>query len=184
LNRRSLLQLFSESACFLELPQQHLYPSTKKPFKHFRLEGLHPVCLALICLLPKLYPDAELWRSVKAGLLASPPFQQPSHSDQSKQWHNITKRVPFSFRTKKAGSQRRDHSRFSRDSLLSSYVHLNNMGGFTIKCAFYQEKNKRCRQIGFLVCGRWERGSKDYRRKLLNNELRWLNTEQSRIVRF
>jgi len=28
-------------------------------------------------------------------------------------------------------------------------VHLNNIGGFTIKSAFYQEKNKRSRQIGF-----------------------------------
>jgi hypothetical protein len=142
LNCRCLLQPFSESACFLEFPEQHLYASTKKPFKRFRLEGLHPVCLALICLSPKLCPDAELWRSVKAGLLASPPFQQPSRPDQSKQWHMVTKRVPFSFRTKKAGSQRRDHSRFSRDSLLSSFEHLNNYVALLLNLLFSKRKIK------------------------------------------
>jgi hypothetical protein len=60
LNCRCLLQLSPESAGFLEFSEPHWYPLTKKPFKRFRLEGLHPVCLALICHLPKLCPDAEL----------------------------------------------------------------------------------------------------------------------------
>jgi hypothetical protein len=53
-----------------------------------------------------------------AGLLAHPPFQQPSHSESLKQWQHHAERVPFSNK-KRAGLQRRARSRFSRDSLLS-----------------------------------------------------------------
>jgi hypothetical protein len=33
--------------------------------------------------------------NIKAGLLAPPPFQQPSHYDQSKQWRIEAERVPL-----------------------------------------------------------------------------------------
>ena len=42
--------------------------------------------------------SAKVTPHIQAGLLTSPPFQQPSHPDVSKQWHAMAKRVPFSKR--------------------------------------------------------------------------------------
>jgi hypothetical protein len=70
----------------------------KKPFKRIMLEGLHPVFLTLFYRLPHLRLPAEIQQIGKAGLLAPPPFQQPSHPDRSKQWHSQLK--GFSFRPK------------------------------------------------------------------------------------
>ena len=43
-------------------------------------------------------PYAGLRQITKAGLLAYPPSRQPSHPDESKQWHPVAKRVLFSSR--------------------------------------------------------------------------------------
>jgi hypothetical protein len=53
---------------------------------------------------------------VKAGLLASLPNQRPSRPVYTEQWHTEAEWVPFS--PKRAGLQRRDRSRFTRDSHL------------------------------------------------------------------
>jgi hypothetical protein len=117
LGRRRLLEFGMQLAMFLNFRRRHMRFSTKKPFKLGRLEGLHPVYLALMSCFANFCPNAESWQQAKAGLLASPPFQRPSHPNQLKQWHRVAGRVPFSLCPKKAGLQRRDHSRFSRDSL-------------------------------------------------------------------
>jgi hypothetical protein len=65
----------------------------QKPFKPFGLKGctqfLGPYCYT--------YPlfTAELMQAAEAGLLAPPPYWQPSHFDRSKQWHSVAKRVLF-----------------------------------------------------------------------------------------
>jgi len=84
----------------------------KKPFKRLLPEGLHPVYLALV-LIARSLSHAELRQIGKAGLLAPPPFQQPSHPDWSKQWHSRLKGFSLCMQhpTKRTGIQRRDRSR-------------------------------------------------------------------------
>jgi hypothetical protein len=97
----------------------------KKPPKLVELGGLHPVFLAP----EKRYffvSRKEMRQFTKAGLLASPPFQSPSHPASAEKWQKLLKK--FSCYSKRPGLQRRDHSRLSRDSLLSlhTFVKVNN----------------------------------------------------------
>jgi hypothetical protein len=58
------------------------------------LEGLHPVFLALFMKFRPL-SFAKLSLICKAGLLASPPVQRPSHYVITKQWHTRPNEFPF-----------------------------------------------------------------------------------------
>ena len=74
-----------------------------------------------------LSPRRQLHK-VQAGLLASSPFQRPSHSQE--QWRTMAERVPFRERER---LQRRDRPRFARGSLLSPSGHLNLTRGVSKK---------------------------------------------------
>ena len=59
-------------------------------------------------------------RSLMAGLLTFLPFQRPSHTDESIQWHTRLKGFPLIL-SKQAGSQRRARPGFSPGSRIMPY---------------------------------------------------------------
>ena len=92
------------------------------------LEGLHPASLTLGCRPANhtgTHPVSARGIGIvaKAGLLASPHSRRPSRPASARQWHDTPKRFFFPFRKEK-GSQRRDRSRFPRDSLFGQWRHL------------------------------------------------------------
>jgi len=102
------------------------------------LEGLHPVSLPLANIHASPVDAQRSESQVSSGdgfrqvFWLPRSFQQPSHYDPSQQWHSRAERVPGTKQSHppvwfastgpvwcRVGLQRRDRSRFSRDSLLS-----------------------------------------------------------------